>query len=353
MKNRTFVGALALALTLIMTTACAAPPPAPAAAPPAPAPAEAPADEEDEEPAEQEPAPAPFADFPTGTVTIYNSSTAGSPADVMARELARALENIHGVPFNVVNATGGGGGVMFGSVMRNPTDGYTWGSFTAAQIASLQAGLDRDFPIEMFDFVSNIQTDTFSIAVQYGAPWQTLEDLIEYAQAGTLQFGGQGTGSGMHLCALQLGHDGGFEFIWLPYDGGADSVRNLLGGHAQAIMTTPTTVRDYVEAGQIRMLAVTGDARLSAFPNVPIFSELGFPDVALTQYRGVFVQTGTDPELVVRISEMIREATLADTFVEYMNFVNMDDTFMDNVTFTEFVHEDFIRIGEMADRLLN
>ena len=296
-----------------------------------------------------------FADFPTRTITIYNSSSAGSPADVMARELARSLEDITGQVVNVVNATGGGGGVMFGSVFRNPTDCYTWGSFTAAQIASLQAGLVDDFPIENFDFVANIQTDTFAFAVQADSPWETLEDLIEYARGanGGLLMGGQGTGSGMHLCALQLGKDGEFDFVWIPFDGGAESVVNLLGGHVDVIMSTSSTVRDYVAAGMMRKLAITGDGRLSTTPDVPTFAELGFPDVAFSQYRGVFVQTGTDPDLVVRISELIREATLSDTFLAYMALVHMDDTYMDNVEFTEFVLDDFARIGRMAEDLLN
>ena len=296
-----------------------------------------------------------FADFPTGPITIYNSSTAGSPADVMARELARSIEDIYNVPVTVNNAPGGGGGVLFGSVARSAADGYTWGSFTAAQIASLQAGLSNDFPIDTFQFVANIQTDVHAIAVQADAPWETLEDLIEDIQSrgSALQMGGQGTGSGMHLNALQFVQDADLDFVWIPFDGGAVTVTNLLGGHIEAGLTTPTTVREYVEAGMIRMLAVTGDSRLSTAPDVPTFEELGFPNVALTQYRGVYVDSRVDMDLVARISEIIREATLSDTFMAYMDLVGMDDTFMPYYEFHPYVLADLDRVGVMAEGLLD
>ena len=338
-----------ITIALVLSAACASPAPAPApqqpAAPQPAAPAETPDEDEPE---------APTVDFPTRAITIYNSSTAGSPADVMARELARSIEELRGVPVTVHNATGGGGGVMFGSVFGTPSDGYTWGSFTAAQIASLQAGLDEDFPVDTFQFVANIQTDVHTLAVAYDAPWQTLEELLDYmrGRATPMLWGGQGTGSGMHLNALQLARDADVEFNWIPFDGGAVTVTQLLGGHVAVGITTPTTVAPYVEAEMLRMLAITGPGRLSANPEVPTFAELGFGNVALTQYRGVFVQADVDMAIVAAISDLIREATLTESFVTYMNLVNMDDAFMPYTQFHPYVLADLHRVGEMVDGLM-
>ena len=312
-------------------------------------PATGPAGNADTDDDEDEPA---GIDFPTREITIYNSSAAGSPADIMARQLALSVEEITGQRVTVVNATGGGGGVMFGSVMGQPTDGYTWGSFTAGQIITLQAGLYRDFPMENFTWVSNIQVDHFGLFLSTDSPWNNLDEMVAWAQEnpGQLQMGGQGTGSGQHLSALQLAYELDFDFVWVPFDGIGEIASALLGGHVQVISGGPGALRPYVEAGQAIMLNSTGVNR--PFPDTPTNDELGIYQ-PFTQYRGIFVQTGVDPQIVRAISNLVREATLSDSFVEYMNSIYMEDAFMDYTEYPAFVMADFAYLASAMENLLN
>lgn len=291
--------------------------------------------------------------FPTKPITILVASSAGSPTDIMAREVAYQLEKILGQPATVANKTGGGGAVMFAALTSAPADGYTIAAVTASQIAALQAGLSRDFPFDGFEFIANIQLEPFAMAVKVGGPFNNLKDILEYAKAnpGKLQIGGQGTGSALHLCALKLARDAGFTFTWLPYEGGIDSIKNLLGGHVPVIMTAPATARQFVEAGQIKIVAITGEKRMPRAPDIPTFKELGY-DIPLTQYRGFFTRSGMPAEIKAKFADSIRRATLEPRFVEYMTKNNMDDGFMPPDEFANFARADFEAVGKLARELL-
>ena len=293
-----------------------------------------------------------LAEFPARDITIVVGGTAGSPVDIMARELARSVHEVSGVNATVHNATGGAGGVGIGTVMSAPADGYTWGVLTAANLITLRGPFATDFPIANFTWVARVQDDTFGISVLADAPWETLDDLVAYARAnpGQLVMGGNGTGTGFHLGALQTGKEMGFDFRWVPFEAGPEVLTALLGRHVQVVNATLTASRPFVEAGQIRMLVATGDRR--PFPDTPTYEELGI-DNTFSMWRAIYLRTGVDPALVQPISDLIREATLTDSFVEYMKTAQFDDVFMGHVELTESVLNEFESLGAIIEELLN
>ena len=288
--------------------------------------------------------------FPTKPITIINSSAAGSPTDVMAREVAHFAVKTLGQPMVVVNKTGGSGGVMFASLKAAPADGYTIASATAAQFAALQSELKKAFSFDDFDFLYNVQKEPYALAVRADSPFKTLKDMIEFAKKnpdkGKLQIGGQGTGSALHLFCLQLADDASFKFTWLPYKGGADSVTNLLGGHVQAISTAPATVNQYVEAGKIRVLAITGDKRMAHIKDVPTFKDLGY-DIELTQYRGFIAKKGLPADVKAKLVDAIKKAVAEPGFKEFMAKTYQPDGSMGPEEFAAYAKKDFDRIGKL------
>ena len=194
---------------------------------------------------------------------VLNSSPAGSPADVMARQVAQYAKKYLGQPMVVVTKPGGSGGVMFAALLAEPADGYTISTMTGALVTSLQGELKKEFSFDNFDFIANVQKEPFGIAVLSDSPFKTLAEMIDYAKKNPrLKIGGQGTGSSQHLLALLLAEEGGFKMSWLPLGGGADIIPSLLGGHVPVVTTAPASSNPYVEAGKIRILAVTGDQRV-------------------------------------------------------------------------------------------
>jgi len=289
--------------------------------------------------------------FPEKNLTILNSSAAGSPTDLLARQVARYAEPYLKQPLVVLNKTGGGGGVMFAALLSAPADGYTIGSVTAAQMAALQAQLKNDFKFDNFDFLCNVQLEPYAIAALANGPYQSIADVIEAAKGGkTILFGGQGTGSALHLMVLKLEQMAGVKFRWLPYQGGSESVTNLLGGHADVVSTAPATVMQYVEAGQIKVLAISGSERLSFFPDTPTLKELGY-DIVLTQYRGFIAKKGIPQEIKAQIVNAIHKGIQEPGFKEFMAQSKQEDGYMELEEFEKYAKEDFDKIGELMNLL--
>ena len=291
------------------------------------------------------------APFPTKPITILNSSVAGSPTDVMARQVAQYARKYLGQPIVVVNKPGGGGGVMFAALMAEPADGYTIASLTGAQMAALHAELKKDFSFADFDFIANVQREPNCLAVKWDGAFKTLQDMVEYAKKNpSLKVGGQGTGSALHLMVMLLAEQSGTKLTWLPFGGGMESVTNLLGNTVPVISTSPATVNQYVEAKQIRILAITGDKRMDHLKDVPTFKELGY-DIVMLQYRGFAAKKGMPAEAKAKLVDAIRKAVAEPAFKEYMKKNFQPDGFLGPEEFTTLAREDFNLMGGLLQKL--
>jgi tripartite-type tricarboxylate transporter receptor subunit TctC len=289
--------------------------------------------------------------FPNKPITVYNSSVAGSPTDVMARQVAQYARKYLGQPMVVVNKPGGGGGVMFAALFADQADGYTIASLTGAQVAALHTELKKDFSFEDFDFVANVQREPNCLAVTADGPFKTLQDMVEYAKKNpSLKVGGQGTGSALHLMVMLLAEQSGTKLSWVPFGGGMESVTNLLGNTVPVISTSPATVNQYVEAKQIRILAITGDKRMDHLKDVPTFKELGY-DIVMFQYRGFAAKKGLPPDAKAKLVDAIRKAVAEPGFKEFMRKNFQPEGFLGPEEFSALARADFNMMGQLLQKL--
>jgi putative tricarboxylic transport membrane protein len=289
--------------------------------------------------------------FPSKPITVYNSSVAGSPTDVMARQVAQYARKYLGQPMVVVNKPGGGGGVMFAALFADPSDGYTIASLTGAQIAALHTELKKDFSFDNFEFIANVQREPNCLAVKADGPFKTLQDMVEYAKKNpSLKVGGQGTGSALHLMVMLLAEQSGTKLSWVPFGGGMESVTNLLGNTVPVISTSPATVNQYVEAKQIRILAITGDRRMDHLKDVPTFKELGY-DIVMFQYRGFAAKKGLPADAKAKLVDAIRKAVGEPGFKEFMVKNFQPEGFLGPEDFTTLARADFDLMGQLLQKL--
>jgi putative tricarboxylic transport membrane protein len=289
--------------------------------------------------------------FPSKPITVLNSSVAGSPTDVMARQVAQYARKSLGQPMVVVNKPGGGGGVMFAGLFAEAADGYTIASLTGAQVAALHAELKKDFSFDNLEFVANVQREPNCLVAKADGPFKTLRDMIEYAKKNpSLKVGGQGTGSALHLMVMLLAEQSGTKLTWVPFGGGAESVTNLLGDTVPVISTSPATVNQYVEAKQMRILAITGDKRMDHLKDVPTFKELGY-DIVMLQYRGFAARKGIPPEAKTKLADAIGKAVTEPGFKEFMKKNFQPEGFLGPEEFTAMARADFELMGRLMQRL--
>jgi len=292
------------------------------------------------------------AKFPLKPITILNSSPAGSPADVMARQIAQHAKKHLTQPLVVVNKPGGSGGVMFASMMADPADGYTISTITSALITALHGDLKKDFSIDQFEFLVHVQKEPFCIAVKSDSPFKTLKEMIDHAKKNPrLKIGGQATFSALHLLALALAEESGMPISYVPYGGGSEIIASLLGGHVPVVVSSPTTMNQHVEAGKVRILVASGEKRLSQWKDVPTLKELGY-NIVITQYRGFGAKKGLPPDVRAVLVDTIKKAMSEPGFKEYLAKNSQFAEFMGPEEFTAAVRADYEYMGKLLQKVV-
>jgi tripartite-type tricarboxylate transporter receptor subunit TctC len=250
--------------------------------------------------------------FPAKPVRVIVPFAAGGTADLAARIVADQLAQGLGQPLVVENKPGAGGTVGTAGAAREPADGYTLalGSVsTHATSVSLYRDLRydprRDFvPIGMIAEVPNVLVVSAKLGVG------TVDELVALAKAkpNVLNFGSIGNGTSQHLGGELFKLVTSTRITHVPYKQNAQLVGDLIGGEIQMIIDNLPNVQSHIQAGTLKALAVTTQARVSSLPGVPTMVELGYPDFAISSWVALYAPAGTPPDVVARLSRELQVA---------------------------------------------
>jgi tripartite-type tricarboxylate transporter receptor subunit TctC len=217
--------------------------------------------------------------FPANRVTIVVPSPAGSTTDALARLVAEQLSQSWGKPVIVENNSRGlnAGGEQ---AARAQPDGYTLLvspplPLTVAHLLFKEIGYqpDKFVPISLLAKITNV------LAVRKDLAAHTVQELVALGKAnpGKLTYASQGGGSTAHLSGAQLEIRAGIKMVHVPYRGAAPALNDLIAGHIDMFFDTLTTSVPLHQADKIRIMAVAGDERAPALPDVPTIAESGLP----------------------------------------------------------------------------
>lgn len=251
-----------------------------------------------------------FAQFPTRTINYVIAFNPGGESDITARLQQRHLEEILGVSFTIVNRAGGGGAVAWSESQRSTrADGYTVIGLNLPHIVTQpMERTDTGYDTDNFEFITWFQFTPNALIVRKDSPFQTLEELLDFARQhpGAVTIGGSGSNTANHIAVLQLAQQADVNLTYVPFTGTGPTVPALLGGHVGAMMSY--TTMSVLQGEQARTLAVASAERLSFLPDVPTFAEYGF-DIAAGAYRGIAAPPGTPADVIAILTEAFEEAT--------------------------------------------
>jgi len=292
------------------------------------------------------------AEFPTKAITMLCGSTAGSPVDVMARELARQMEKVLRKPVVVQNKPGGSQAEELSTMMGQPADGHTIGTVTTSTVGALAGHLRDQFKIGDFNFLVLVQSDPYALVVKANSPFQDLKGMLEYARVnpGKVKVGGFGTGSGHHMAFLDLEEKAEVQMRWVSFDGGAAAIAAALGGHIDAAHTNPGVVIGHVQAGKMRILGIASEKRLDVLPNVPTYREQGIP-LVLFQWRGVAMRAGAPKGVSDKLISAITQTSQTSEFIRYMKNTNQFAIDMAGDKAQKYVMEEYRQTAERLKKL--
>ncbi|WP_208353777.1 tripartite tricarboxylate transporter substrate binding protein [Pseudaestuariivita rosea] len=255
--------------------------------------------------------------YPSKSITYVIPYNPGGESDVTARFQEQFWKDVTGQDVVIQYKPGAGGATAWSQLGGFDADGYTIMNVNFPH-AILQPSM-KDVGYQTEDvipaYVFHYTPD--AIVVRADSPYQTLQDLIDFAKEnpGALTFGGSGTNSANHLAAVRISEMAGIKTTYVPFSGSAPSMAAVLGGQIGAGMTYTT---QGVKAGdQVRVLAIATEERVDIFPDVPTFKELGFDYVA-GAYRGVTLPKDTPTEVREKLSDIIGQINAIPAFQQQM-----------------------------------
>jgi tripartite-type tricarboxylate transporter receptor subunit TctC len=240
----------------------------------------------------------------------------GGSTDPMARLIAVKLSDSLGQPFVVENRSGASGTIGTGFVAKSPADGYTF--VFVFDYHAVNPFLIPNLP---FDTVKDlapvtlIGTAPMAIATAAAKPYKSFVDVIAAAKAkpGTLSIGSVGNGSLGHLTMVLVQQASDIKLIHIPYKGGGPMTADAVGGQIDLAIGSVAVITPHVKGGKLRAIAVTGDTRSRALPDVPALAEQGLPGFSALAWWAVFAPAGVPKPIMDKFhAELVKAFNLPD-----------------------------------------
>jgi tripartite-type tricarboxylate transporter receptor subunit TctC len=269
--------------------------------------------------------------YPTRPVRLVVPFPPGGAFDAVGRPWADKVKLLIGTVV-IENIGGGGSSLGAAAVARARPDGYTillGGTQTHVNEALLKSRPLYD-PVKDLDPIAGVAANVLCVAVHPSVPAQTLNELIAHAKAnpGKLSYGHSGVGSIQHLTGeLFKSLTGTPEIVQVPYRGTGPVITDLVSGQIPIGLPGVTgQLLEFHRTGKTRILAVTGPTRLTAAPDLPTASELGFPGMTVTGSIGLLAPAGTPPAIIEQIAQATRTAVAEPAFQQMLVEAGIDPT---------------------------
>jgi tripartite-type tricarboxylate transporter receptor subunit TctC len=255
-----------------------------------------------------------FADtYPSRPVRLVVGFTPAGGNDIIARLMGQWLTERLGQTFVIENRPGAGTNIAAEAVINSPPDGYTLfvSNLSNAINATLYEKLNFDFMRDMLP-VAGIAQAPAVFAVSSSVPAKTVPEFIAYAKAnpGRINMGSAGVGSTGHLAGELFKLMAGVNLVHVPYRGNAPALIDLIAGQIEVLFPSLGSSIEYVKAGKLRALAVTGLTRSEALPDLPPVADT-LPGYEAASFYGIGSPRNTPAEIVEMLNKAVN-AGLAD-----------------------------------------
>ncbi len=282
--------------------------------------------------------------WPAKPVKVVVAFTAGGTTDLLARAVGQQLGDKLKQSFVIENKPGAGGNTGTEMVVRAPADGYTLIVNSVGPIAvnpTLYPKLPYNPLTELVPIVQIADVPNV-LVVHPSVPAKTLDEFVAHAKAnpGKLNCSSTGIGTSSHLSCFLLSKRAGFEAVHIPYKG-ADALRDLMAGRVQFMFATIPSVKQHIDAGTLRAIAVTSAKRSRSMPDVPTVAERGFPGFEAGSWFGFFAPKGTPAEVVATLNKAVNEIIDVPAFEAQLIKEGADPAGGTPQQFAQFVQREF------------
>jgi tripartite-type tricarboxylate transporter receptor subunit TctC len=287
------------------------------------------------------------------TITLVNPYAAGGPADLLARTVAEGMGAALGQTVIVESRAGGGTTIGAASVARAKPDGLTLfiggaPSHLVAPALMKNAGYDglKDFaPVAMVANVPNV------LVVPESARYRTVKELVAAAKAanGAMTFASVGVGSLPQFLGVLLQQRAGVTLTHVPYKGAAPATVDLVAGRIDLAFLNAPSVLSYIEAKNLRALAVANATRAERLAEVPTMAEAGYPGVEMSTWYGISAPAGTPRAVIARLYAAIAQTLASDSMKQKLAAQGAETFLKDPDAFAAYLQADAIRMRALIE----
>jgi tripartite-type tricarboxylate transporter receptor subunit TctC len=275
--------------------------------------------------------------YPSKPIKIVVSTTPGGITDILARHLGAHITAKTGQAVIIDNRAGGSGNIAMSEVSRAAPDGYTLGFANTGNITInpyLFSKLNYD-PLNDLIPIGPVGTVPLFLTVNAGrVPATTLQEFIVYAKANMdkVSYAGAGAGTTPDLAQSEFASRSGLKLVVVPHRGTGPATQAVIVGDVQVTFVSMGPHIELVRKGLLRVLAAATPKRMPYVPDVPTFSEQGFPGLTAETWFALFAPRGTPKELLDQLNGYTRgvqadpeiSRRLAATFVDPLPLTQPD-----------------------------
>ncbi len=255
---------------------------------------------------------------------IVPYATGGSTTNV-ARLIGLRLTELWGQPVLVDNQPGANTTIGTLAAARAAPDGNTILLGVSSHVLIPLLSSTAYDPIKDFTPIASVASTETLLVVYPGLPANTVSELIAYAKGrpGGITYATGGAGSATHVAHELFNGLTGMQARHIPYKGAAPALVDLAGGQVDISFAIPGSAISLVKSGRLRAIAVTGDARLPALPQVPTFKEAGLPNFEMRQWYGVIAPANLPREIASKLASEIGRLAATPDFKDKLEQLGM------------------------------
>jgi tripartite-type tricarboxylate transporter receptor subunit TctC len=284
--------------------------------------------------------------YPAKPIRLIVPYAPGGGVDIVARTTAQELVKRLGQQVIVENRTGAGGNVGSEAVAKAAPDGYTLLMASPANTInpSLYAKMPYD-PARDLVAIALVGSVPAVLVANRSLPAHSIKQLVVLAKSkpGALTYGSGGSGTTEHLAGEMFKSAAGIDLLHVPYKGGAQVMVDLIAGQIALMFSNQLGVLPHIKSGKLTALGVANAERSAALPDVPTFTEAGFPALKVSVWWGVMGPAAMPKEIVTHLNREIVAALASPEMKERLQSMSAQPLGGTPEQFTAFFNEETAR----------
>ena len=287
--------------------------------------------------------------YPNKPVRFITPYAPGGSTTVLARLIGQKMTESWTQPVVVDNRPGASTIIGTEALSRSAPDGYTIllvsvDSVLIPQLLPTPYDIIKDFAP-----VGTLSASNFVLVVHPAVPAGNLKEFIALGRSnpGQLNYASAGSGTISHLVGELFSILAAVRMQHIPYKGGGPALSDLLGGHVQLFLVPPATAIAHINGGKLKGLAISGEARMLALPQVPTFGEAGLTGFDARQWYGVLAPARTPKQIIEKLSSEIARILAMPDIREKLESQGMEPFISSSAQFASLLKAEMAKYGKV------